>query len=280
MTDRPVCIVTDSTADIPPELARSLDITVIPCHIQFGTETFRDGIDITRQEFFRRLRTVGMFMTSQPPVGVFADAYRGALARGCDVIAVHLASRLCGLYSTASMAAAELDSQRITLIDSTNVSMCTGWLAILAAEAARAGQPVAEIVRQVQDVLPRLRLFAVIDDLRYLQRGGRVNWATSVLGSLFAIKPIIQVQDGEARLVEKARTLRRGIERLAEMAAELGPLERVAILHVDASQAAEQLARQIAPIFPPEGLVTTEAGAVVSSHAGPGTVGVACVLAR
>ncbi len=279
MSDHQVRIVTDSTADIPPELARRLGITVIACHVQFGNETFRDGIDISRQEFYRRLRHEGMFKTSQPAVGVFAETYRTLLAEGSQVVAVHLASRLSGLFGTAAMAAADLDRERLTLVDSQQVSMCTGFLAIQAAQAAQTGCTASEIVSQLHDMVPRLRLYAVIDDLRYLQRGGRVNWATGLLGSLFEIKPIMSVQDGQARLLEKVRTLKRGIQRQAELTAALGPLEHLAVLHVDAPAAAAEMSRRLAPVFPADRLMVTEAGAVVSSHAGPGTVGVACVLA-
>ncbi len=272
-------IVTDSTADIPAELARSLDITVIPCQIHTVGQTFREGVDITRRELAQRLRNLERVTTSQPPVGVFAETYRRLLADGRPIISIHLASQLSGLFSTAFMAANEVDQERITLVDGRQASMCTGWLAIGAAEAAQAGQTKDEVLRRVHDMMPRLRLFALIDDLRHLQRGGRVSWASGLLGSLFSIKPILLVKDGRADAIEKVRSLNRGIERLVALAAALGPLERVAVLHVDAPELVAQLVEETARVFPRERMVVGEAGSVVGAHAGPGTVGIACLMA-
>ena len=278
MTDRAPHIVTDSTADIPGEVARRLDIAVVPCQIHFGNQTYREGIDISRQEFFRRLRQREQFTTSQPPVGVFAETYRRLLADGRPIVSIHLASRLSGVFNSAWLAANQVDPERIAVIDGQQVSMCTGWLAIGAAEAARAGSGVGEVIRQVTERLQRLRLFALIDDLQYLHRGGRVSWASSFLGSLFAIKPIVQVSEGRADLIEKVRSLARGLDRIASLAAGLGPLERVAVLHADAPDCAAELVERMSRIFPREQLLVTEAGTVVSGHAGPGAVGVACLM--
>ncbi len=279
MSDVVPHIVTDSTADIPPDLARHLDITVIPCQIHMAGKTYREGIDISRPEFYRRLRNHESFTTSQPPVGVFAQTYREQLADGRPVVAIHLAGRLSGLLATATVAAREVDAQRITVVDSGQVSMGTGFLAVRAAEAAQAGAGRNEILGLLQALLPRLRLLAVIDDLRCLSRSGRVSWATGLVGNLFAIKPIVAVQDGRVDLAAKARTLARGIERMVAMAAERGPLERVAVLHADAAAAATRVAEMMAGIPSRAEMPIVEAGTVVSTHAGPGAVGIACLSA-
>ena len=272
-------IVTDSTADIPTELARCLDIAVVPCQIHFGDQTYRDGVDITRQELYRRQRNAEHYTTSQPPVGVFAETYRRLLADGRPILSIHLASQLSTVYNAARLAAQEVDAERITVIDSRQVSMCIGWLAIRAAEMARNGRWVQEILREIRQRIPRLRLYAVIDDLHYLRRSGRVSWVSSLLGNLFAIKPIVLVEQGEVRLVEKVRSLARGRERLAALVASLGPAERIAVMHADAPEAAEKLAEEMARWFPHEKLLIGEAGVTVGAHAGPGAVGVAILLA-
>jgi len=279
MTDHVPHVVTDSTSDIPPEIAQRLDITVVPCQIHFGGQTYRDGIDMSRQEFYRRLRNSEQLTTSQPAVGVFAETYRGLLADGRPIISIHLASRLSGVFSTACLAAREVDPERITVIDGQQVSMCTGWLAIGAAEAAQGGSSEDEILLQVRNRLPRLRLFALIDDLRYLQRGGRVSWGSSLLGNLFAIKPILLVNEGRAELVQKVRSLTRGLDRVIALSTESGPLERVAVLHADASGVAAELAERMSRILPRGQMLVAEAGITVSGHAGPGAVGLACLLA-
>jgi DegV family protein with EDD domain len=280
MTELPPHIVTDSTADIPVEIARRLDITVIPCLLYCNGQTFRDGVDLTRAEFYRRLRAKELFKTSQPAVGVFAATYRRALADGRPVVAIHLAAGLSGLYSTAYMAAQEVDPECVTVIDSQQVTMCTGWLAIHAAEQAKQGRSAAEIVAEVQQMRPRLRLLALIDDLLFLQHSGRVNWIYGMIGSLFSIKPIVLVRDGAAPLVAKARTFAHGIARLAELAAQYGPIERLAVVHADAPGAAAELTAQVRQRCAVGELLTTDAGVIVCAHAGPGAVGVACLLAR
>jgi len=272
-------IVTDSTADIPAEITQRLDITVIPCVLQSAGQSYRDGIDITRQEFYRRLRQQEFFSTSQPSVGVFAETYRRLLEDGRPVVAVHLASRLSGLYSTAQIAANEVDGERITVVDSRQLSMCTGWLAIHAGEAAQEGRQAREIVAELQQMVPRLRLLALIDDLRFLQRSGRVGWISSLIGSLFALKPIVLVREGRADLAEKVRSWARGIERLAARTAELGALQRLAVLHADAFESAAELAHHLERFYPREQMIVTEASAIVAAHAGPGAIGVGCLLA-
>lgn len=273
------CVVTDSTADIPPEITRNLGITVVPCHVHFGEQTFREGVDLTRTEFYRRLRGPERFTTSQPAAGVFAETYQRLLAEGRHIISIHLASRLSGVYNSASLAAAETDPERVTVIDSQQVSMCVGFLAMHAAEAVQAGCSTQEIIRQIHELPPRLRLFAVIDDLHSLQRSGRVNWASSLLGSLFSIKPIILIKEGRVDLAGKVRSLTRGFERVATLVAGLGPPARLAVLHADAPTRALELADHLADIFPRDKMLITEAGSIVSGHAGPGAVGVACLMA-
>lgn len=269
-------IVTDSTADIPPHIAAQLGIVVIPCHIHFAGQTYREGIDISRPEFYRRLRNWEPFSTSQPAVGVFEETYRRVLADGRPVVSIHLASRLSGVYNAAWLAASHVAPDRITLFDGQQVSMCTGWLAIAAAEAVAAGAGVTDVVRLLQEIRPRLRLFALIDDLRYLQRSGRVGWAASLLGHIFAIKPTVEVIEGRADLVGKVRSLGRGLDRLVAMALSRGPLARLAVLHADAPATAARLADRVAAGFPRERLLISEAGTIISGHAGPGAVGLAC----
>ncbi|MDI7276998.1 MAG: DegV family protein [Anaerolineae bacterium] len=273
-------IVTDSTSDLPPELARRLDITVIPCQIHFRNETYREGVDITRLELYQRLRAGDLARTSQPAVGVFAESYRELLQDGRPIVSIHLASRLSGVYSTAWSAAQEVDPERICVVDTQQVSMCSGWVAVHAAEAAQEGASSADILRLVRSMLPRLRLYAVIDDLRFLQRSGRVSWAGSLLGNLLTIKPIVVLEEGRVDLAEKARSLTRGLDRVLSLATSPGPLEHVAVLHAGAPQAAGYLEERMARMVPREQMVVCEAGGIITAHAGPGAAGLACLYAR
>jgi len=274
----PPRVVTDSTADIPAAMARRLDIAVVPCQIHVQGRTYLDGVDISRQELFAHMRSGDLITTSQPPVGVFAEAYHQALAERSQVVAIHLGAAFSGLHDTACVAARDVDPARITVVDSQQVSMCLGWLVVQAAEMAQQGRGRSEIVAHVRQMIPRLRLFALIDDLRFLYRGGRVGAISAMVGQLLSIKPVVQVRQGRVDVVAKVRSFARGLEHLRQMAEGLGALERLAVLHADAAEAATGLAGQLARLVPEGQLLTTEAGAIISAHAGPGAVGFACAI--
>lgn len=278
MANVPPRIVTDSTADIPAEIARRLDIGVIPCQIHLRGRTYLDGVDITRQELFGHMRSGDLFSTSQPAVGVFAEFYRQALAGRHQVIAIHLGAAFSGLHNTASLAAREVNPERVIVVDSQQISMCIGWLAIHAAELAQQGRQAGEILTSLGLMIPRLRLFALIDDLRFLYHGGRVSAIPALFGHLLSIKPIIQVSPGRVDVHSKVRSFRRGRDRLLQAAGQLGPLERLAVLHADAATAAAELSGRMAGLVPAAQMVTTEAGAIISAHAGPGAIGFACAI--
>lgn len=276
-----VKVVTDSTADIPPDLARQLDITVVPLNVQFGQETYRDGIDITHEEFYARLASVKVPpTTSQPSAAVFEQAYSDLGKRGYDIISIHISSLLSGTCSSAATAAAALPHLKIAVIDSRFLSMTMGWLVIAAAEAASAGQTFEEIVQLVSMMLPRLRLLAVLDTLECLKRGGRIGKTAAFLGSALDIKPLISITDGEVHPVERVRTRSKSLHRLVQLTGTLGPLERLAVAHAACPEAAERLAEQLASIYPRHKMIITEIGPVLGTHAGPGAIGICCVLAE
>ena len=270
-------VVTDSTADLSDEVARRLDITVIPCQIHFGSRTYREGVDIERSEFYLRLRAGERFTTSQPPVGVFAEAYRRLLEDGRPIVSVHIAGALSGVCGAAAIAAREVAPDRIAVVDGNQVSMCTGCLAVEAAEAANAGAGLAEVTQLLCSLLPNLRLLALIDNLHYLQRSGRVSWASSLLGGLLSIKPILSVRDGRADLLEKVRLQSRGLDRMVALVERMAPFRRLAVLHADARLVAEALASRLSHLLPLEDILVVEAGTIISGHAGPGAVGLACL---
>jgi DegV family protein with EDD domain len=179
----------------------------------------------------------------------------------------------------ARLAKEMLPELSITLIDSRQVSMCTGWLAIIAARAAREGKSLEEIMALMRDAIPRLRLLAVVQDLRYLQHSGRVNWVSGMLGTMLQIKPLSLIQDGQANPAERVRTQARVLERFEQKILSYRPLQELAVLHVGAPELAGEIAARLAPQLgntPP----VMEAGVVVGTHAGPGAVGAACVLGR
>ncbi len=275
-----VKIVTDSAADIPAEIAKELSITVVPDNVHFGEKTYQDGVDLTSAEFFAELAKSPVIpTTSQPSVGLFEEVYRRLAKETDQIISIHLPAKLSAVLNSARLAAQALPGVEITLIDSTQVSMAMGWLVIIAARAGQQGKKLAEIVTLVQDTIPRLRLFATLDSLDYLQKGGRIGKVQALLGTVLRMKPLIQVLNSEALPVQNVRTRSAALSRLVEIIADLGSLQEVAIPHGNAPDLAERLADMLAPLYPRDRILICPVGAILGTHAGPGAVGVACVLA-
>ncbi len=281
MTVPRVRVVTDSTADIPPDLAAELNISVIPAYVQFGAESFRDGVDLTRDEFFRRLAQGPVLpTTAAPAVGVFAHAYRLAAAQGAaagpgfeGVLAVHLSSRLSALYN-AAMLGAEESGVPVRLVDSQQVSIGTGILAILAARAARDGMGLDEVAAMTTAQAERVYLYAMLETLDYVERSGRLGKAQWLVGTMLNIKPIIRIRLGEVLPPrDLLRTRARALERLVEIAGGLAPFDGLAVVHARAPEHGRDLMGRLAPLAPAGGIIFGEVGVTIGTYAGPGAVG-------
>ncbi len=276
-----VRVVTDSASDIPPAMARELEITVVPCNVHFGQRTYRDGVDLNSDEFFAELaRSPILPTTSQPSVGTFEETYRRLAEETDQIISIHLPEKLSVTLNSARLAAQALSEIEIAIVDSGQVSMSQGWLAIIAARAARQGKSLADIVALVRDAIPRLRLVAMLDTLEYIRRGGRIGRVAAMLGTLLKVKPLVQVLHGEALPLENARTRRGALRRLAEIAADMAPFEELAVMHAHAPALAQELAGMLAHLHPPERILIGQVGAILGTHVGPGAVGICCVLKR
>ena len=274
MPDRPVAIVADSTLDIPVALATELGITVVPLDVHIGDETFLDGVEISSAAFLARLATSPTLpRTSQPPPARFEDAFRAATAAGMDVLCVTVSAELSGTGNSARLAAEAFDPGRVRIVDSRSVSIGGGFIAIAAARAARESASLTELVALAESMPARTSLYAALDTLEYLQKGGRIGRASALLGSLLSIKPIVQVRDGEVQPVERVRTWRRALDRLGLLAEELGPFAYAGVMHTANRPDAERLAERIAPLVPNGDIVFGELGPVVATYAGPGLVG-------
>lgn len=273
-----VRVITDSTADIPEELVHKLGITVVPSYVMFGTESYRDGVELSREQFYDRLvSTREIPTTAAPPPAAYEAVYRQLAEDSQEMVSIHLASRYSGLYNSAAVAAQGIPETRIAVVDSEQVTMGYGWLVVAAAEAAQRGASCEEIVALVEGMKPRTRVLAALGTLEYLQRSGRVDWIRAMVGTLLQIKPIVEVRLSEINLVERARTLGRALGRLLALVQELGPLERAIVLHTNAPDLAADFADRFAQINPGWTRLIEQAGVTIASHAGPGAVGVACV---
>ncbi len=273
-------IVTDSTSDIPSELARELDITVVPAHVIFGEESFDDGVTITREEFYRRLSASKVLpTTSTPSAGEFAEVYRRL---GGDIVSIHVSPNWSSLFNTAQAGAMLVPEAHVTFFDSGKLAMGLGWEVIYAARAAQAGRSLEEVMHVLRSVKPRVHLFAALDTLDFLRRSGRVHALLARFGQLLSIKPIINVEDGEAQLVDRVRTRRNAVERVKQMTYELGPLQSLAVLHTANPNAAHELAAEFKQTLPhlAEPIIVCEATTAVGTHVGPNGLGIAAVLAE
>jgi DegV family protein with EDD domain len=275
-----VSIVTDSTSDIPPDIARELNITVIPVHVIFGEESFDDGVTITRGEFYRRLKATKVLpTTSTPSAGEFAEAYQRV---GGEIVSIHVAANWSSLLNVAQVGASLAPEAQIAFFDSGKLAMGLGWQVILAARAAQQGKSVAEILQALQAAKHRVRLFAALDTLEFLRRSGRVNALVARFGQLLSIKPIIGVGDGEAVMIDRVRTRQAAIVRIKEMTYEIGPLQSLAVLHTSNYETACALADEFAMTVPHlrEPIIVCEATTAVGTHVGPNGLGIAAVAAE
>jgi len=272
-----VMIAVDSTSDIPADRARSLDITVIPLLVLFGDESYRDGVDLTTTQFYDRLKTSSIMpSTSAPSIGAFQEAYEGMIRRGASaILQVCLSAKLSATYSAATQAAQMVSVEKnipIAVIDSGTVSAGFGLPAQMLAQEARDGVSLDQLKTRAQSLLSRVHLYAVLDTLEFLRRGGRISGATAFAGSLLQVKPLLEVRDGEVVQLERIRTRGKAFERVGQLVAKLMPLEAMAIVGSDEATRA-QLAAVVRPFWSGE----TNQGAlgpVVGTHAGPGAGGV------
>jgi len=276
-------VVTDSTADIPPDMVERLGITVVPSYIAFGVETYRDGVDLTKQQFYDKLIASRVIpTTAAPPIGAYEEVFGRLASETDEILSLQLTGRLSALYSVAAIAAQNVSQAmgiRIEVVDTGQITMGYGWMAVAAAEAAIRGETLDQIVTLVEGMKPRTRVLAILDTLEFVHRGGRVNWATTMIGTLLRVKPIIEIYLGKVELLERTRTIERSLDRLMERLQAMGRLERAIVLHANALPLAHRLAERLQAVYPDWELRIGHAGVTIASHAGPGAVGVACVAA-
>ncbi len=272
-----VRVVTDSTADLPPDLIERWGITVVPLTVHFGEETFRDGVDLGPDEFYRRLQASSVLpRTSQPSPGAFAEVY-DRLARGHDeVLSIHISSKLSGTYSSARQAKETMGvGRRIEVLDSAMVSLGLGLVVLEAARGAAKGLSLDEARGLAVRTLPTIRVACLLDTLDYLHKGGRVGKAAALLGSLLQVKPLITVRDGEVHPLERARTWQRAKERLFQLVPQQGVLSEVGVVYSTDAEDADALAHRIQAMPSHPSVTVGRFGPVLGTYVGPGALGVA-----
>lgn len=276
-----VGIVTDSTADLEPEVQQRLGLAMVPLIVNWDGQTFRDKIDLSAAEFYRRLRTSKTLpKTGAPSLAAFESRFREQLQQHEAVICINLAAGLSGTYDVAQRAAESVDPGHIWVMDSGSVSIGIGWLAELAVTLANEGMPPAEIAQNLEDAKPRLRILALLETLTFLQRGGRIGRAAALAGTLLSVKPILSVRDGEVAPVERVRTMTGALRRMVELVGAEGPIERLGVIHADSASNAREVENLLKARYPEVNIDRGELGPVVGTHGGPGVIGVGILLAR
>jgi DegV family protein with EDD domain len=276
---KPVKIVTDSVADIPPEIVQELGITVIPVILRFGEETFRDGIDITTDQFYERLATSKVMpTTSVPSLDLFARTYARLAEATDEILVIMLSSKLSGIYNAARQSAELIESNcRIEVVDSGCAVMAQGFVVIRAAQAAQAGANLDETLAIVQRNLRRVDMQAAFDTLEYLKRGGRIGRAQAFMGSLLRVNPIITLRDGVVEPAGRTRSRAKAIDHLYEFAASYKHIEGLAVEGAACPEDVEQLVERLGTIYPEEKIIRTRTTPVIGAHTGPGLLLVAVI---
>jgi len=269
-----VAVVVDSTGDIPRAIRDELGITVVPLLVLFGGEQYRDGVDISSDEFYARLVEGKIHpTTSQPSAGDFVDAYERLAKDHEGIISIHLGGKLSGTVRAAQQAADMLPDVPVRVVDSGSVSLGMGFLGIEAAQMAREGKSLAEIADKVEALVPRIMLWAVLDTLTYLERGGRIGRSRALLGNLLNVKPMIYIR-GEVLPGERVRSQKKAVARLVELASDEAPYSHLAVLHSVAEPLANELADQLGAIHPRDQILVSQLTGVIGVHGGPGIVGI------
>lgn len=270
-----VRIVTDSTCDLPEELRARAGIVAVPLRLHFQDQTFRDRVDMSDEEFVRRLRSERTPpSTSQPPPGDFEGVYRQLLEEGAEaVVSIHIAAVLSGTISSATLAAQAVDPERIHVVDSRTVSLATGFLVQEAIELAAGGASAEDIVHHLATLPDRTGIICLLDTLRYLMLGGRIGKVRSLLGTALSIKPLIGLgPDGSVVPLGRVRSRSAGIARLTELLAERVPLSRCGVIHVGDAEEAVRLKQATERTYPEMEILLGHASPVLGTHTGPGTL--------
>jgi DegV family protein with EDD domain len=272
-----VRVVTDSVADIPPQIVQELGITVIPVLLRFGEETYRDGIDMTTDQFYERLaKSEVMPVTSAPSLDMFIRAYARLAGETDEVLAIMLSSRLSGVYNAALQSTKLLEGNcHVTVVDSSWAVMAQGFIVIEAARAARAGASLNEILENISRNMHRVDMRAAFDTLEYLKRGGRIGKAQAFLGSVLKINPVITLRDGVVEPVNRMHSRTKAIDALFNFAAGYSHIEGLAVEEAACPEDGDRLVERLSTIFPRERILRSRTTPVIGTHTGPGLLIVA-----
>ena len=265
-------IVTDSTADLPLQLAKDLGITVVPVYLRFGDEVFRDRVDISEDAFYHRLTHDHVHpSTTQPSPQDFIDIYKELSKKADGIISIHVSSKLSGTCNSALQGIEAVGKEcPIEVIDSQEVTMGLGLLVIAANEMAQSGRSLQQVAKEVKEMIPSIHVLGLLDTLKYLALGGRIGKLQALLGSVLNVKPMLTVKDGVLAPTGRARSRAKGIDILFDCVKNAADIQDLAVVHNTTPEEAQALVRRLGAVFPEERIRLARLGPALGVHTGPG----------
>jgi len=269
-----VKIVTDSTSDVSPEIAKDLGITVVPVYVRFGDEVYRDGVDISKDNFYEKLRTSHVLpSTSEPIPQDFTNVYSDCAQEVDGIVSIHISSKVSGTYNSALQSKNMVEEKcQIEVVDSNVASVGLGLVVIAAAKVVKATGSISEVIEETQRAIEQVQVFGIVDTMRYLILGRRLAKATAVVASILDIKPTLTFKDGEIVRAGLAHTYPQAMDRLYEIVVNNLPIQDLAIAYSTVPEKGNQLKEQLESYSPEEKTNITQIGAGLGVHVGPGAL--------
>jgi len=276
-------VVTDSTSDLPADVAKSLGIEVVPLNVHFGSDVYKDRVNLMPDTFYDKLINGDVLpTTSQPSVGEFIDVYERLGSDADGIVSVHVSEKLSGTMNSARLASQQANADcPIEVVDTFQVSMGVGICAMEAAEVANSGGDMNQVILAARNAVTRSQCFFMLETLEFLQKGGRIGKAQALIGNLLKIRPMLILQEGEVHPLGRERTRRKGIAKLVDTVEELAPISGLAVMYSTGPDEAQTLAQNVSK-FMIEGRepMMLQIGPVIGTYAGPDTLGIALISAK
>jgi DegV family protein with EDD domain len=272
-----VKVITDSTADLTPEIVKRFNIGVVPLYVRFGNDVYRDGVDLSSDEFFRMLTgTAPHPSTSQPAPADFSGIYSKHVGNADGIISIHISSKISGTYNSALVAKAMFEAScPIEVVDSTFNSGGLALVVLAAARLAKRGKSLPEVLKETRLAIRQVEMLGMFDTMKYLARSGRVNRAIAATGNMLSVKPLLTFRDGEIVRAGMVRAVSRGMDQIYNFVRSKENIREMVIVHSAAPERAAELRQRLGSLFPEKKIIVLKMGAALGANGGPGVILVA-----
>jgi DegV family protein with EDD domain len=270
-------IITDSTADLPSELVKELDITVIPAYLRFGETLHRDRISFSDDEFYKEMIEGAVYPVTEPATPEdFANVYKKEAQEADGIVSIHISSKISATCNAAFQGKKLANMEYpLEIIDSESLSMGLGLLSIAAAELAQSGKSLSELINIMRYMIPNVRMLGLFDTVKYLARGGRINRAVAFFGSALKVRPMLTAQNGEVEPAGQVYRRSTGLQRLHRFVNDTQDIQDAAVVYSTTPKEAQNLADHIGTVAPSSRIYLTKMGPILGIHGGPGALLVA-----